>query len=314
MIYRDEAINPAPAAVHFYTRRFLRLAPPYYFAIALALMLGLGGMASHWLIPALYLTNFDIGLHGQWMGHADHFWSLAVEEQFYIVWFLVVVVLPSRWFLAAVASAIFACFVFRLGVYVSGLSNPLTTVLLPGHLATLATGGLIAYAQRYAPNGKIEKLFLSGPVLAVSLVAFALTSLSLPYVLLPRLLLYPFIAALCFGALVRQCAAEVPNLWLDVLKLAPLRHIGKISYGIFVYHMFIPPHLVEGFVGSNPWAVFIGLVAVSLILAQISWTLLERPILRFKPSFRRDVAKRGAAGRQKKWASAGAASMRPLPE
>jgi peptidoglycan/LPS O-acetylase OafA/YrhL len=87
--------TPTRAAQQFYWHRFLRLAPALYAAILGAALLGIANMRQDWWIHGLYLTNFKVFIDGHW-GPATHFWSLAVEEQFYIIWFFVVVLLPRR--------------------------------------------------------------------------------------------------------------------------------------------------------------------------------------------------------------------------
>ena len=282
--YRLRKIRPGTAAIQFYARRLLRLSPPYYVAIAVALVFGLQGIRAKWWVPALYLTNFHIALRGGWTGTADHFWSLAVEEQFYLLWFVVVVVLPARYFIPAVVTSMLATLGFRLGTYAFSLT-PLMTVLLVGQMAVLASGALVAWAEIHE-HALLQRIFLSRSLLIFSALVFAGVSVSLPYRLLfPRVVLYPFAGLACFACLVRQSACSSRQPWLEWLSWKPLRHIGKISYGIFVYHMFIPRSAVAFVVGESPWAVFGGLVIASIVVAQISWVVMEQPVLKLKDRF-----------------------------
>src|ERR1700761_829228 len=93
---RDRAPRLADSAVRFYGRRLLRLSPALWLAIAAAAALGLANMRHDWWKHGLYLTNFMVAKHHNWLGPA-HFWTLSVEEQFYLVWFFVVMVAPRRW-------------------------------------------------------------------------------------------------------------------------------------------------------------------------------------------------------------------------
>src|SRR6266436_9372488 len=79
MQYSDRGTKVGAAAAHFYWRRFLRLSPPYYLAIAVAGIFGLAGIRSTWWVHALYLSNVKFALQGTF-GGASHFWSLSVEE------------------------------------------------------------------------------------------------------------------------------------------------------------------------------------------------------------------------------------------
>lgn len=281
--YQIRGIKIRRAAMHFYTRRLLRLSPPYYVAIATGALFGLSGLSrTNWWIPALYLTNVNIAHHAAWPGIADHFWSLAVEEQFYIAWFFVVVLLPARYFIGAVAATMALALSFRIFVYVAGLS-PVVTVLLPGHIGTLAAGGLIVYLeQRHSPA---ERIFLSRGLLILSGLVFTAVSISLFYLTFPRLVLYPLSGALFFGCLIRQCAFDSSAHWLDWLAWRPLAHIGKISYGIYVYHRLIPEDALSAIFGYSRWAIFGVLVVTSVLIAEISWIAMEQPLLRFKNRF-----------------------------
>lgn len=278
--YRTNGVPGVDAARHFYFRRILRLAPPYYIAIAVAVIAGSHGLNRHWWIPTFYLTNFQIAFLGEWPGEADHFWSLSVEEQFYILWFFVAVLVPIRYFIWTVACAFAVTFAYRLGVYLLHLS-PLTTVLLPAHMASLSTGALLAYSATSPRPVKFSHVFLDWRILAMSGLSFALVSFSLPYLLMPRILLYPFVGSLFFGCLV-SLAVNPSSIFLDWLSWTPLRYIGKISYGIFVYHMFIPRSVVEQAVGGNEWLVFAALTVISIAIAAMSWIIIEHPILKMK--------------------------------
>jgi peptidoglycan/LPS O-acetylase OafA/YrhL len=85
-------------AEKFYWKRFLRLAPALFLAIGFSAWLNIANMRQDWWIHILYLTNFKVAIDQHW-GDAGHFWSLAVEEQFYLFWFAAVVMLPKRWLL-----------------------------------------------------------------------------------------------------------------------------------------------------------------------------------------------------------------------
>ena len=79
---------------------------------------------------------------------------------------------------------------------------------------------------------------------------------------------------------------------VDWLALPPLRHIGQISYGIYIFHQFIPQALEKYLPGINltthspyPGVVRMAiLVGLSIIVAELSWRLVERPVLRWRHS------------------------------
>ena len=78
-------------------RRFLRIFPLYYAVLLLLVVLGFSEVQKAFGWHALYQSNHHIMfLRGRWYGADVHFWSLAVEEQFYIMWPLLILWVPSR--------------------------------------------------------------------------------------------------------------------------------------------------------------------------------------------------------------------------
>jgi peptidoglycan/LPS O-acetylase OafA/YrhL len=70
----------------FYIRRTFRIFPLYYFVLVIGLAFDVPGFRSSLPWTALYLTNVDMILRNDWIGNASHLWTLAVEEQFYLLW------------------------------------------------------------------------------------------------------------------------------------------------------------------------------------------------------------------------------------
>jgi peptidoglycan/LPS O-acetylase OafA/YrhL len=279
------------AAGQFYWRRLLRLSPPFYAAIIVGVAFNVLRMRENWWVNALYLTNFQQGLSGEWTNGADHFWSLCVEEQFYLIWFFVVVALPKRLLTPAILVSLAITLLFRASVYFLRLP-PLTTVLLPGNLASLAIGALLAQARVTPRLSWLSNLTLKRAPLLATAAAFLALSISLKYVWISNALFYPFVVSAFAICLVSVASSQKSDPWFKWLEWAPLVHIGKISYGIFVYHLFVPAIAKKipalAWVDAPSWSAFAILVVATLVISQLSWVCLERPILRWKdrPPFR----------------------------
>src|SRR5262249_12031366 len=97
----------------FYIRRFLRIFPVFYVVLSVALLMDATGIRSTWMWHAGYVSNIYFYLHG-WLGSLSHFWSLAVEEQFYIVWPLFILVIPSRWLAPGILLTMLAAPVYAI--------------------------------------------------------------------------------------------------------------------------------------------------------------------------------------------------------
>lgn len=267
------------AAAQFYWRRFLRLTPALWLAIGAAAALGIGMMRQDWWVHALYLSNFLVVARDGY-GPVGHFWSLAVEEQFYLLWFAVVMLLPTRALLPISISFLIIAPLYRGGLQLAGFSN-FPGVLLPGNIDSLAAGALLAIARRSLPRA--WALAQSPALLVLGIAGVAILG-RLPATDLARRLVYPGFITLASAVLVAM-AANGQGRITALAGWPPLRHIGQISYGIYVYHYFLPqiaaaylPHVAQ----LAPWPRAGIYLAASLAIAQASWWGLEKPMRRFR--------------------------------
>ncbi|HEV2844590.1 MAG TPA: acyltransferase, partial [Thermoanaerobaculia bacterium] len=135
----------------FYARRVLRIFPLYYGALAVFLLLVPAlrpGSFWHWT----YLSNVQIAREG-WpdSGALGHFWSLAVEEQFYLFWPVAVLLLARRSLMAACWVCLAGSLLLRVGLHLADQETA-AFVLTPARLDSLAAGALLALAAR-GPEG-----------------------------------------------------------------------------------------------------------------------------------------------------------------
>lgn len=278
------ALPVGSAARTFYKRRLLRLTPAYYLAIFVGIALGLWSLRTDWWVHALYLTNFQIAIREEWVP-LGYFWSLSVEEQFYIGWFFVVVMLAPSQLKAAIAGCFLASALYRLSVFTLGM-NPLLNVLLPASVDYLAAGALLGLSES---NGSHERLraALSSNAALVGSAVFLTFAISLSPTSLTREIVYPYAVILMSVTLICACTQRKDdNVFLDILSFGPIRHIGRISYGIYVYHMFVLGFFWKYFPiatahEGRAWRLVCSLiyVATTLLVAELSWRFIEKPIL-----------------------------------
>lgn len=299
---------------NFYMRRLLRIFPLYYgvlvavFFIAPLLPLFRGQTLDYLLDRQawawLYAVNINIGIHGDWsLSYLDHFWSLAVEEHFYLFWPLVVAALaPRPRALMAVSLAIASGAVLaRVVGLLAGLSWWTTYTLTPFRLDGLALGAFLAVAARQ-PGGVAHlvravprTLAVTGALLAVTFVWTRLLSHSeLGFALAIRsALIQIWLACLLVWALTAPERSTIARFFCSRLMV----FLGTYSYGLYVYHHFISFYLTSNrtdlalthWLGYHSAAVALQTtlgVSASLALAYVSYELFEKRFLRFKHLFR----------------------------
>ena len=171
---------------NFYMRRLLRIFPLYYgvliiIFLALPLIPYLRGteiveLGAHQAWAWLYAVNIYLAIHDGWvLSYIEHFWSLAVEEQFYLIWPLAVWLLAARprVFLAFSLLIAAASFVGRIAASLAGAGPVVIEVLTPFQLDAFAIGGFLAVYLRQ-PGGETGARRLVVPLTLASLGLLAL--------------------------------------------------------------------------------------------------------------------------------------------
>jgi peptidoglycan/LPS O-acetylase OafA/YrhL len=284
---RSEGSGPWQILRGFYARRFLRIFPLYYAALALGSLLGAMALGDSWLWHAAYLSNFYFFFHG-WQPPVSHFWSLAVEEQFYLAWPFVVVFLPRRTLVPVFVAAIGTGVAFRWFGLQFRPDIELWSLATPGSFDTLGMGALLAFGHRYR-SAWLEP-FRRARVWLLPAVA-ALYALAKPSFGVPLAgALEIFLLGIGFAAAVSLAAEGVGGMAGRVLEWSPLLYLGRISYGIYIIHDLVTPAVTE-FVRGLPAGVPHGpvrlvlLTAATVGLASLSWHLMEAPLNRLKGRF-----------------------------
>jgi len=141
----------------FYVRRALRIFPLYYLVIVLAMAFGDADARAQLPWLATYTYNFWISALGWFPAHFSHFWSLCVEEQFYLVWPLVVLFAPrSRLFGIALTMCALGP-IYRLVAWNLAFGEVAFYTLTPSSLDSLGMGAMLAIASRSATDPMPER-------------------------------------------------------------------------------------------------------------------------------------------------------------
>jgi peptidoglycan/LPS O-acetylase OafA/YrhL len=283
----------------FYQRRALRIFPLYYLAGTLLWLAPFVHVANY--VPHFTFTqNFYFFLANNWSEPSGHTWTLAVEEQFYLIWPLLMLFLPFKAIERCIYIFIVGGVVFRLWAF--GYLYPqygLIGLLTPSSFDAFGLGAWLAYTHFYRePKYAFEdwRKWLIG-----------LAGISTVYFLFARYepfnygVTFLFILSVLSVWLISQASVGRKGLFEDMLSSAPLRFIGRISYGIYVFHLpavsyytelarlsvergWHRPGSTELLFPAYPeqWKLAIAYTVITVLLAIISYYLMERPILRLK--------------------------------
>jgi peptidoglycan/LPS O-acetylase OafA/YrhL len=297
----------------FWARRFLRLMPAYYlYALGVTLAIWYwpdsvvsvyAGWTPREFTVALwaYFINFA-PMGGIWNGQGAtiHLWSLAVEEQYYVFWpiCLLLTLRYSKyrvlisWILFA---AVFTCFV----VLATPQERNPHLLYARGFSLFLASAVAVSLHQSSREN-VVHRLLraqvnhLLGLALVSTLIVFAMASLRILTETQVRHFFLPPLVFCYVSSIAGLWYAPVNRAWRFVLSRPVLIYIGKVSYGIYLYH-----EVVRIFVWWATGAAFIGYsrmlvygvrlmlyVILSVAVAGVSYRFLERPFLELKGRFR----------------------------
>jgi peptidoglycan/LPS O-acetylase OafA/YrhL len=300
---------------NFYLRRSLRIFPLYYaylFAILIVLPLVRPGSMTRlegdtWLWT--YLSNVLFARAG-WEGmpeHTIHLWSLAIEEQFYLLWPLVVFFCDRSRLIKVALATIIGATVFRVGSHFFAPDGIAGYALLPSRVDALALGGILAMVIRgeagTANAAEIGKRLLVPGLALISVAVVWSFAVGLGESWMPALALqtqsfgYPGVELVSAGLIMLSVSQSGDSAFGQKLTWQPLMTLGKYSYGLYLMHVpvrdFIRVWFHDGdylprVLGSQvpaQLAVYAAGIGLSMALALISWHAFEKHFLKLKVFF-----------------------------
>jgi peptidoglycan/LPS O-acetylase OafA/YrhL len=290
----------------FYARRTLRIFPLYYLSLTIFLwvlpyivMPALKPFQSMW--PWFYGYSFNIWVlfNNDWpaTNTLDHFWSLAIEEQFYLFWpFLIFYFRRERLPLIA-ATVCFVALACKTLMFRAGYDYPPVYTMLFSRMDEFALGALASYAYVFGDDRRLKpiarRIFFAA--LAVVAVLFVVRRGFWPSDRVLIVFGLPVVALMFAAGIFLSLHAPLDSSLKSILASRALRFFGKYSYGIYVYHWVLhqilsgetmPPTETAptgGHHGLSPMMVFALTNALTIAVAVISYHAFEVHFLKVRP-------------------------------
>lgn len=275
----------------FYWRRFLRISPAYFVFATIALVLGPGTIRDNWVWIFTGTVNWMIAWRNAWPLTVSHLWSICVQEQFYLFWPLLILFLPRRWMMQIIISVALAGVAFRIGCVIFSVPLIARWVLPFGSLDSLAAGAALGWY-----GGRLRPSRAGWLIAAICLTMLALAAIwrDGDATRLSSVMVEPLEAG-AFVILVARTATGFDGWVARFLTLPGLVFAGRISYGLYIYHILVVmlfqrwlPVPMEWLL-TTPSVRMIVLGTSTLLVAALSWRILEQPVNRFRGERTRDV-------------------------
>jgi peptidoglycan/LPS O-acetylase OafA/YrhL len=275
----------APLVARFYARRLLRLAPIYYLTLLLLWATNFERSRELWFWLASYTINLHAAWHSAWPGYVAHFWSLAVEQQFYLLWPWLVLWLPARRLTGAL----------WLAVLLGPMTRALALLLMPHDLRaggytsvalpsasfdSLGAGALLAWYTRLHPEAtaRVGRRLVLPVAIAIALLLLSVEDGHAWFVLGDT----PVSAGL--AVLVGGAATGFDGFAGRLLRAPLFVWLGRVSYGVYLFHLPLLGWLLSASAGStldlsqNGPLRFAACAVPSVLLAALSFHGFEDPL------------------------------------
>ncbi len=284
---------------NFYLRRFLRLIPGYWFFLIILYLFARQILPDYeasqiyenhnFLFAFLYMTNWFRVL-GFFTGNLNHTWSLSIEEQFYIIWsiFLFLVFnhkLERNSLFYIIIGSIGLIIVWRGCRIILGTSTEILYYSTDTRIDSLLIGSAAAiiYVWKLIPKEsfktfRFSSITILGVILSL-LIFFNFSHTDLLFYLFPLPLFSISVALFILWLIARE-----NTLIHSLLENKTLCWVGKISYGLYLWHYAMYEFSIKSFPTSNLLQIVVGLM-LAFLVATFSFYLIEKPFLTIKSKF-----------------------------
>ena len=280
---------------NFFIKRVLRIFPLYFLYLMICYLLVPNEFSHYtfWLIT--FSINFWITLNNEltfW--YLTHLWSIALEEQFYLIWPFIIIYIPTQkliyFFIILICFAVFFRWYSTLYFNNFKLYN---YTMLHTNLDSLGMGALLAYLKQF--NETLLSKILKNKALFFFTFIILLLNYKLNHILSKEILNKLFVAILSFYIIGKAVFDQFSSSIKWFLQSKIVNYLGKISFGIYVYHILIWGEFGPSIISiwnklmsennntlSRKTIVFISVSILTFLVSSLSFECFEKKILVFK--------------------------------
>lgn len=293
----------------FMIRRSIRIFPIYFLSIFVLYLLDVSPVRDTILWCVTYTTNFYIAIKQQWMGTIDHLWSLAVEEQYYLIFPYLILFLPTKSYKRTLIIMIILSVLLRTMLFFNGSPWMVQYVLMPTCLDSFGLGGLLAYFFTFQKESIFKEITTSKYLISSFLILLIFLFLSRQYQITSNqvhhfgnLVIERLVGSVFCFFLIAKAVNGYDGFMKYFLENSLISYFGRISYGLYLYHNFIFNYFhtpktsvvlrglrkfqqIAPTVTQNSVFELLYFFVITAIVATLSWYLIEKPVNNFKKYF-----------------------------